>query len=301
MFKNHLSLFILLLILHMTVYAEKPNWISKLPFTDDAFWGVGKGNTLEEAQNNAKKDILMQISSHVDAAITMEEKSNGGDYEVSEELDAYFESNTLRGAELEDQFEEDSDFWALMKYCDECGDMLINSALVRFEEQYDYDSEVILERLVTSNISEVLLVERRLKELKLEDYRSEDIVVSLTGKSLKIMIINFLPDEITLSQSQNSGLKILTSTLFEELKLLKYNQISIIGHANPTGLENEEEQLIELSRNRAETMSLFLENSGFTIDSVGWKGGDEAIGDVTTQEGMGLNKRVEIVIQFEEL
>jgi len=283
----------------ISLFAEKPAWIDKLPFTDDAFWGVGSGDTQEEAQNMAKRDILMQMSSQVKAVITMEERSNGGAVEETEDLKAFFNNNALRGAELEEEFTENNKYWALMKYCDECGDMLINSALVRFEETFNYDSEQLMKQLINSNISEIMMVERRLKELNLEDYRSEDISVSLSGKRLKIMIINFIPYVTVLSSSQNDGLMKLSATLFEELKQLSYRSISVIGHANPTGEENETEDLINLSKNRAQTMSTFLIDSGFTVKSVSWKGGDEAIGDLTTPEGMGKNRRVEIVIEFE--
>ena len=299
MFHKYLSVLLLSILSILSLHAEKPEWIGKLPFSDDAFWGVGTGATLEDAQNLAKKEILMQLSSHVEAAITMEERSNGGDYEVVEELNAFFDTNSLRGAELEEQYEESNQFWALMKYCDECGDMLINSALARYEEKYDLDPEVLMEHIQTSNISEILKVERRMKELNLDDYKSEDINITLSGKTMTIMIINFIPYETNLSQSQQDGLTILSTTLFKELKELQYNSLSIVGHANPTGEENEEEDLIFLSKNRAQTMAQFLEESGFTVDTVSWKGGDGAITDVSTPEGMGENRRVEIVIMFE--
>lgn len=282
-----------------SVFADKPEWINRLPFTDDAFWGVGSASTLEDAQNLAKKEILMQLCSHVKAVVTMEERSDGGEYDINEDLDAYFDSNSLRGAEMEDQYEEAGSYWVLMKYCDECGKMLMNSALNRFEEKYSLEPAKLMNELEESNISEILEIEQRLKELNLEDYKSDDIFVTLTEKKMTVNIINFLPYETALSDSQQVGLAVLTSTLFEELKELNYNTLYIIGHANPTGEENEEKDLILLSKNRAETMSTFLIQSGFTVDGVSWKGGNEAVGDTSTLEGMGRNRRVEIVIEFE--
>lgn len=300
MSRQHLIAITAAILILSPLAAEKPQWIHKLPFTEDAFWGVGSGPTFEDAEVLAKQEILMQLSSHVKAVVTMEERSDGGEYQIREDMDAYFSSNTLRGAELEEQYEESGTVWVLMKYCDDCGDMLINSALSRFEEKYDLDPPTLLKQLKESNISEILEVGHRLKELKLEDYKSEDIYVTLAGKEMTINIINFLPFETDLSSSQQEGLSLLSSTLFEELKTLHFSSLSIVGHANPTGEADEEEDLINLSKNRAQTMSEFLISSGFSIDSVDWKGGTEAIGDTTTQEGMGMNRRVEIVIQFEE-
>lgn len=298
--KLYFPLFLMFFCCTVTTFADKPEWIDKLPFTDDAFWGVGSAPSLEEAQIAAKKEILMQLCSQVKAVVNMEENSNGGDYQINEDLDVYFNSNSLRGAAIEDKYEDNGTVWVLMKYCDECGKMLMNSALTRYENKYKLKPEKLMQELASSNIPEVLEIGQRLKELNLDDYRSDDINVSLSGKTMKIMIINFLPYETTLSASQEKGLSLLSSTLFKELKALKYDSLSIIGHANPTGEENEETDLVQLSKNRAETLAEVMKKSGFQVDSVSWKGGTEPIGDTSTPEGMGMNRRVEVDIQFEE-
>jgi len=295
---RRLLTYLLLLSVCLPLSAEKPDWINRIPFTEDAFWGVGEGSSLEEAQVRGSEDILMQLSSRVRAAVSMEYSNQGGEIEVLEELDAYFDSNSLRGAELEDQYSEDDRFWALMKYCDDCGDMLIHSALSRYEDQYDYETEALIELIKSEIVADAVQVERRLKDLQLEDYHSEDISVQLDGDNLVILILNFLPDDTQLTPGQISGLEKVSRTLLEELETLDYQELEVIGHANPTGVANENDALIRLSRNRAETMASFLKEAGISVDTIGWRGGDETIRDVSTPEGRGLNRRVEIVIHF---
>ena len=316
--KKAICLFIILFYLSTNIFAQKPEWIYKLPFTVDAFWGIGEGYTKEEAIIYAKQDILMQLCSQVKAAITMENYSNGGDTEVLESLDTYINNSSLRGAEVEEEYEESGRYWVLMKYCDECGKMLMNSSLSRYEVVYDYDSVKVMKKLEDGNIAKELITERRevekeqqririevqsleaqLKELALTDYNVQNINVVLKGKSLIILVINFIPYETNLSESQKQELEKVSETLFLELTRMNYNRIEVIGHANPTGGENEFTELNELSKNRAETMVSFLRDAGLKIEVIDWRGGTEIIGDITTQEGRGRNRRVEIIVSFE--
>jgi outer membrane protein OmpA-like peptidoglycan-associated protein len=282
-----------------SVFAEKPDWVIKLPFADDAFFGVGMGSSKEEAQLAAKKDILMQLSSQVEAVISLEDRSNGGEVQVTEKLETFIGSNSLRGAELEDEYSEDSTHWALMKYCDECGKMLVGSALKRYEEEFNLKTEEILEKFEDDATVKAIMVERRLQELNLDDYKSEDITIRLEGKTLVIVLMNFLPYETDLSPRQQEGLIKLSETLLAELLSLDYRGVHIVGHANPTGEENEAAELIDLSRNRAETISSYFKQAGIVVTETSWMGGKETIGDVNTDKGKGRNRRVEIVISFE--
>ena len=287
------------LIICTLLNAEKPEWVNKLPFTEDAFWGIGEASTEEDAVILAKRDILMQLSSHVKSAITLQESSNGGKINELEKLDSYFGANTLRGAEFEDRYEENNRHWVLMKYCEECGNMLMSSALVRYSKTLKLNTNKIIEQLGNNSVKEAIRIERRLRELNLNDYMSNDISVVLLENSLKVIIKNFLPDQSDLSKSQAQGLVSLSDTLLKEIMNLKYTSIEVVGHANPTGKENEEEQLEELSQNRAQTMADYLKKSNLIITNVSWKGGNELVGDVNTPEGMGKNRRVEIIIKFE--
>jgi len=102
-----------------------------------------------------------------------------------------------------------------------------------------------------------------------------------------IRLINFLPNQGELTRQQILELEHLSSTLFIQLRKMGYSGVSVIGHANPEGKENEETELMSLSKERATT-----------IDSVDWMGGEELLGSLTTEEGRGLNRRVDIYVHF---
>jgi len=297
MFRNIQIMFILLLI-PISVYAGKPEWILKLPFSDEAFWGVGNAATVEEAEILARQEILMQMSSRVHAVISMEIGTGAENEKVTEDLEAFFSGNSLRGAESVERYKENDQFWVLMKYCEECGKSLLKSALIRFEDTYKYQTPILMEQLGDKRISHAFIVERRLKELQLDDYSSDDIIVRFSDMQVVIMIINFIPYETNLSASQRAGLDILSRSLLTELKKLNYKSIDVVGHANPTSAENEETDLMKLSRLRAETMASHLSTAGLTINSINWRGGYETLGDINSAEGKGLNRRVEILVNF---
>lgn len=296
--------------------AEQPEWIDRLPFTEDAFWGVGEGVDEDEAVRRASQEILMQLGSRVKAVVTQEvsetqrtvgESTADTEYQrrireeenVEEQMDSYFANNRLRGAEIVERYREDGRIWVLVSYCAECGASVMNSALNRFEEALGYDSDAASKQLDDSNLSRALIVDQRLREMRSEDFNSDDIIVRYRDRSVVISVINFVPFETDLSASQRSGLEALSSTLFQELSELGYTRVDVVGHANPTGDVGEEVELVELSRSRAETMTSYLRSAGFRIDQTQWRGGDETIGDSDTESGRGRNRRVEIVVSFE--
>ena len=298
MTKNTIVLWLCMLFCLSPLLAERPDWIEKLPFTPDAFWGMGSGDSREEAQKNARRDILMQLSSQVKAVVSLQ-SGDGETPEAEETLDAYFGSNSLRGAELEDEYSEDGRYWILMKYCDSCGEMLMSSAVYRYQEEFDYDGEDAVESLSDIRVRDAVKIQRRLAELDLADYRSEYIDVRPAEGGLKIIILNFLPDEADLSEDQRQSLSRLSAGLFEQLKELPVAGIRVIGHANPTGLPDEAAELELLSRTRAETMAAVLAEAGLAVSQVAWRGGDELIADPASPRGAGRNRRVEIIVLFD--
>jgi outer membrane protein OmpA-like peptidoglycan-associated protein len=289
---------ILLFLLTFQIHAEPPDWVSELPFTKDAFWGVGSGDSPEIARKKAKQDILMQLNSQVKAAVSLKTSGDASTDAAYEKLDAFFASNSLRGAELVDEYHENGRHWALMKYCDTCGQMLMSSAVKRYDATIKSDVQSLLDVLNDKRVKDAVKIKRRLNEIELEEYQSNYINVVPSQDRLTIMLLNFLPDRARLSEGQKDSLTVLSSTLLEELDELPIETLKVVGHANPTGKPNEKEELMRLSRNRAETMAQYLISSGFTVDTIDWKGGQECIGDITTQEGMSKNRRVEIVITF---
>ena len=290
--------FFLLIITPFSASAEQPDWITRLPFTEDAFWGVGRGDSLEAAINNGKKDLLMQLNSRVEAVISIEERNTNSESHVIEKLETYLSSNSLRGAEIEEVYEDAGQFWALVKYCDTCGEMLVDSALKRYEEDLSQHPVLIMEKFQDQSAVHAIIIERRLHELELEEYNSKDIKIVLSDNNLMIMIMNFLPDDTNLTPSQEAGLSHLSKSLLSELEKMNYKGIFITGHANPTGKTDEEDELQQLSKKRAETMKQFLESAGILILGTDWQGGDATIGDTDSAEGRSRNRRVELLVEF---
>ena len=179
MAKKYGSVLIFCFVLTMALQADRPDWVEELPFSEDAFWGVGSASTLEDAELLAKQEILMQMSSRVQAAISMNTSSLANRDQISEDLDKFFLHNSLRGADRVETYAEDNRHWVLMKYCEECGRGLLKSALNRYEKEYSYSSNLMIDALSDENILRGFKVERRLKELQLEDFQAHDIILRL--------------------------------------------------------------------------------------------------------------------------
>ena len=293
--------FVLFLLLCFSVFltANEPEWLTRLPFGDDYIYGRGSGKTLEEAQLEARGIILMQLSSQIEVAVSLEERSNANREQTVNKLDSFLSHNSLRGASLVEEYNAGTTMYVLMKYPADCGQRLMNAAIQRYESEDDYDSNKLIEATERRNVSEAVRLRWRLGELNLEDYRSSMIGVALSDKTMTISLYEFLPDTAELSKAQEEALKALGTTLLQELQDLSYERLEIIGHANPTGASDEEEELQFLSRRRAEIMAESLKASGLTVTSVRWAGGDKPVGDVNTSRGRGRNRRVEIIVYFE--
>jgi hypothetical protein len=197
------------------VFADRPEWVEQLPFTEDDYWGVGRGATQQEAEESARREILMQLSSRVKAVVTMELATGSGAVEASESMDAYFTGNTLRGAELVERYSEDDKHWVLMKYCDECGKALMQSALVRFEDKLGYEAGDLIEGLNDESLSRSYKIERRLGELELSDFSADDIIIRFEERMIVIMIVNFLPFDSSLNPGQLQSLDVLSASLLK--------------------------------------------------------------------------------------
>jgi outer membrane protein OmpA-like peptidoglycan-associated protein len=281
------------------VLGGEPEWVRKLPFTEDAYWGVGDGGSREIAEQSARRDILIQLSSRVQSAVRISQGSGDEDPAVKERMDAYFGSNRLREAEVVETFRTGGRVWVLMRYGAECGDMLMDGAVGRYERDLGYEGSRVRDRLSEEALDRAIRIERRLRELRLSDYRSEDISVFVDDRRLVFRVVNFPPFETELTEGQRAGLSRLSDTLFDELEELEYQRVDVVGHANPTGAPGESQELDDLSLGRAETMASFLRGAGIKVWSVNGRGGDETIGDTGTDRGRGRNRRVEVVVSFE--
>ncbi len=283
----------------LSLFGEVPEWIDRLPFADDAFFGVGSGRSLEEARENGLIDIRMQLNSRIEAIVHSVERSDAQETKVSEEMERYIEDSPLSGAILEDQYYDGDLHWALLRFKEDCGQILMSSAIVRFQDELQIPDEQANEIILNARLKEVLQISRRIEELNLEDYSSEDIEILIVGGDLVLRLINFLPDMASLTTKQTAALQALGDTLFREIPEYGFTSVDIIGHANPTGKAGEEAELDALSRQRAEILSGILKETGMTVGKVSWEGGQRTIGDPLTGTGKGRNRRVEIILRFE--
>ena len=324
------SWFFIIIFLSITclLVADPPEWISTIPYEKDAFLGVGSGLSLDEATENARIDILMQLSSKVNSSITISEGMSPQDGELVELCKTVITTNSLRGAEVADSYESPDAVYVLLRYCDSCGSILVESALLSAasvvsarrtdEAATGLDLERVLEEVNSSASSDAVKLKRELQgpavplielpepeeeavstgTIESDQYNTDNIIVSVADDSVLIRLINFLPNQDELTEQQINELQSLSTTLFIQLQKMGYSGVSIIGHANPEGKENEEEELIKLSLQRARTMEQYLASSGVIINSVDCRGGNELLGSVETEEGRGRNRRVDIYVHF---
>ena len=351
---NYLILSLLFIVSGISVFAAEraPEWLYSIPYEKESFMGVGSGYTSEEAMENARIDILMQLSSKVDSTIALTEDSASRDREVVQLCKTVITSNSLRGAEVADSYENDGIQYILLRYCDSCGSILVASALRSVTEAVieretnspsgneaegegipedspvdngaviDFlDIEAILKNIGSAESSEAVKLKRELQGpavplirlpepaaameqedpeevLGTERYSTENILISSSEGTVLIRLIHFLPNTGDLTDQQIRDLESLSDTLFKQLEKTGYTQVDIVGHANPEGRSDEAEELEALSKERAVTMEEYLRKSGVRIGSVDWKGGRELIGSVDTEEGRGMNRRVDLYVRF---
>lgn len=324
------------------LFAEAPDWILNIPYEEDAFLGVGSGLSIDEAQENARIDILMQLSSKVDSTMTMSGDMTAENIKVSEYCRAVISSSSLRGAEVAEVWQSGDIHYALLRYCDTCGSIIVTAALTsavevvnrqieRNIEQADIEDEpsafidlnTLIEEVNSVKSDDAVKLKRRLQGpavplLKLENettekdliednetqsidyesYTTKNLLVFVTDDKVIIRLVNFPPDSGDMTESQKTELRDLSVSLFQELVLMGYTGVTVVGHANPEGLEAEKEELEFLSRERAENLETFLLEAGIKIDGIEWKGGDELIGSTDSKEGRALNRRVDIYVHF---
>ena len=297
--RKYITLLFCIFFCSSILFAGAPEWIERLPFAEDAFFGVGSGKSPELARDNALIDIRMQLNSRIDAIVHSVERSDAQETKVSENMERYISDSPLSGAILEDQYYDGNLHWALLRFKEDCGQILMSSAIIRFQDELQIPDEEANEIIQNARLKEVLQISRRIDELDLEEYSSEDIEILLVDENLVLRIINFLPDMASLSGKQNAALKALGGSLFQEIQEFDVSSIDIVGHANPTGKDNEDDELEALSRQRAEILSDVLTDTGMTVSSVSWEGGRQTIGDPGSEAGKGRNRRVEIILRFE--
>lgn len=331
---NKLSFFFtfIIIVLSGTLTAAAPDWITSIPYEEDAFLGVGSGFTSDEAQENARIDIVMQLSSKIDSTVLLSGDMTAENVKITEYTKAVVSSSSLRGSELVETWEAEGIHYALVRYCDSCGTILVSAALtsavevVNRQKEINADAEEAVEPIELDEIfeelkapanSEAVKLQRSLQgpavaiipppveeeavapaEIDSESYSTDNIMVAVDKDKVIVRLINFPPNSGDMSENQIRDLQSLSDSLFLQLVEMGYSGVTIVGHANPEGKDTEEEELMVLSRQRAENLETFLRGAGIAIDEVQWKGGDELLGSTETTEGRALNRRVDIYVHF---
>ena len=154
---------VFILVTGSLLWADPPGWISTIPYEADAFMGVGSGLSFDEAHENARIDILMQLSSKVDSTITLTGNMTADNVKVLEYCRAVVSSSSLRGAEVADTWQSGDVNYVLLRYCDSCGTILVEAALTSAVEVVNRQIERISEHSETAGDAPVTINLDRVK------------------------------------------------------------------------------------------------------------------------------------------
>ena len=124
-------------------------------------------------------------------------------------------------------------------------------------------------------------------------------VISATWENgvLNLNVHNFAPYGTTLTDSQLKALQAFGNELFESLQSAEYEPIVIQGYANPTGIRNEEAELLRISKARAEAMAAYLQNAGLKLGKVQGLAANKVLDKSDSRQGRGINRHVEIIVR----
>ncbi len=295
--KKTLVAFLLFGIIPVLLPAQAPVWLTERLRSDEYFYGRGEGLTAAEAEEAGKEEILLQLTSQINGVIRIQSASTGAYGQMTEEVESFIGTARLRSAEVAERYQAGGRHYALISYSAECGLTMARSAVMLYQEELGVEVESVIEELDDGAMLRGARIERVISDASSGDYGS-DLTVQHSGEILRLSVLNFEGYGITLTPTQRRGLQEFSETLFRELEEVEYRPAKVEGHANPTGEENEGEALLEYSKGRAETMATFLREAGIEVGEVIGQGGGSLLGNPATEEGRGLNRRVEIEIEI---
>lgn len=294
--KRVLTVLLLLICGSVLLSAQMPPWLTKRLRSDDHFLGRGSGPSVEEAEFAGKQEILLQLSSQVNAAVGILNPNVKDADAAREKVDAFIDTVRLRDAEVAERYQDGEVHYALIKYPEDCGLSLARSVVMLYQEDLGVEVESVIGKLDEGAMIQGGRVERVISDASSGTY-GNDVFVGYSGNILRIQALNFNGYGTALTPAQRQGLKALSDALLPELKGVAYRPVGVTGHANPTGTANENTHLLRYSQARAETMAAFLRESGIQVGEVLGVGGDRLLGDLKTEEGRGLNRRVELEVE----
>ena len=295
--RKFLTQFIILAATAIPLAAAPPEWLTHRPVSEEYFYGRGQGPTPALAEHAARSEIYLQLSSQINGIISLANHSAAQVTTPTEDIAAFISGSGLQSAEVEDRYKENGQHHVLLRYPETCAIFLAESTAVKYEDELNLDTDTVMEEAATRSLTKSARMEMVLNDAVTGNY-GKDLAVRFGNDTIKIQVVNFQAYTASLSPGQTQALQTLSQTLFEELKNMNYSPASVTGHANPTGVENEETDLTQLSQARAETMASFLRQAGIRVGEVRGIGADELTGNTQTPEGRGLNRRVDIEVEI---
>ena len=121
--------------------AADPDWLIHRPRSEQYFYGRGQGPTPEQAEEAAKKEILLQLNSQVNAVARMHTTTTSGIRTVNEDLKTYINTARLRTAEVEARYRKGRIHHALVRYPESCALLFVESAASLYQNKLDITPE----------------------------------------------------------------------------------------------------------------------------------------------------------------
>ena len=122
------------------------------------------------------------------------ERSDAQETRVSEQMERYIDDSPLSGAILEDRYFDGSRHWALLRFKEDCGQILMSSAIVRFQDELQIPDEEANEIIQNARLKEVLQISRRIDELDLEELsrqRAEILAAVLRDTGMTVTAVSW--------------------------------------------------------------------------------------------------------------
>lgn len=260
--------------------------------------GVGSGLSFDEAHENARIDILMQLSSKVDSTVTLTGNMTSDNVKVLEYCRAVVSSSSLRGAEIVDTWQSGDVTYVLLRYCDSCGTILVEAALTSAVEVINRQIERIAEYSETAGEAPVTIDLDRIKK-ELNSPKSNE-AVKLKRRLLGPAVPLLAPQEPEVPRPQigNDALDPDSYTT-KNLQVLVDDETVIIRLVNfpPDSGKMSEIQKREL---RALSESLFKElvQMGYTGAAIVGHANPEGIDDEKSELEALSRERAENLASF---
>ena len=280
------------------LHAQAPDWLSKRPRSTEFFYGKGKGRTVEEAESAALQEIRLQFLNQINSMIRLQTTNNELIAQAREKAASFIDTIRLRGAEIEDNYQDGEMHYALAKYPEGGGLTVVQSLALVYQQDTGIAPERFLDVLGNGVMVRGARIDRVLSDAAEGDY-GDKVAVLFSNDTLRVQVLAFNPYRTNLTRTQKGGLQVLINALAEDLQGLKYSPVKITGHANPTGIRNEEDKLMSIARERARTMAEFLRQANIEVGDVISMGGRILLGSTKTEKGKRLNRRVEVETEVE--